>query len=103
MDNIDLGSIGSTGSAPHVDPVQRKAPKETPPTPPKEDKVEISPEGAYVASLIDDVKKMSPTRPAVVEDMRAKVRGGNYPPPELVDGLVNLMGNIKVEVKKSEA
>lgn len=93
MDNIDLGSIGSTGSTPNVGPVQRKVQKEAPPVPPQEDKVEISDEGKRVAAYIDDVKSMSPTRPQVVEDMRAKVKGGNYPPPELVDGLVRLMGS----------
>ena len=72
---------------------QRKAAEGSTSTPPAEDRVEISEEGAFVASLISEISRMPETRQEVVGDVMQKVRGGNYPPPALIDGLVRLMGD----------
>jgi hypothetical protein len=101
MDNINLGGIGNTGGSQGVNPLKRSGPKEVQSTAPQGDTVEISSEGAYVSSLVADVAQMSPMRPEVVQQVQEKVRGGNYPPPALVDGLARLMGNQLSEAEAS--
>ena len=97
MDDNNIGRIGGTDAA-------ARAGKVTPSSSHKgkssssasgfgSDKIEISKEGEYAAKLMSEVSSMPETRPQIVDELKAKVRGGNWPPPALVDGLVRLIGN----------
>jgi hypothetical protein len=105
MDNSNIGRIGSMDAAARVGKTPpHKASSEEVQAPPIEDRVEISKEGEYVSSLMSDVSRMSSTRQEVVEEFKVKVRGGNWPPPALVDGLVRLIGhNLQVEESEPKA
>lgn len=100
MDNINLSGIGGAGDSQRPDYVQRKASPEKTASASQGgvDEVKISDEGARVSSLVSKVAEMDSSRPAVVQQAQEKVRGGNYPPPALVDGLSKLMGtNLQIE------
>lgn len=104
MENIDLGSISGTKPVERAEALKKKPAEGSVAQTPQQDHVEISDQGAYASSLVAEVSNMSDSRPEAVNNVLQKVRGGNYPPPQLVDGLVNLMGlNFQQEAEAREA
>ncbi|MFZ5806509.1 MAG: hypothetical protein ACOY3I_04830 [Verrucomicrobiota bacterium] len=106
MDNINLSGVGGMGESRNVDRVQHSVPQKpaSASQDTKGDEVKISSEGSFASSLVSEVAEMPPTRPEVVQKLQETVRGGNYPPPVIVDGLARLMGqNLQAEQPKSES
>lgn len=56
------------------------------------DRVEISPEGALAARLTQQVASMDPVRSDVVAQYSQKVSKGNYPPQDIIEGFMRMMG-----------
>ncbi len=62
-------------------------------TTPQNDSVKISEKGAKAAQYAQQARVIAPLDAATVKKLKAAIAEGKYPPPALVQGLVNLVGN----------
>ncbi len=58
------------------------------------DQVQISDQGSKAAQFIAEARKQSPVNinAQTIKQLKAAIAKGDYPPPALVQGLINLMG-----------
>jgi len=64
----------------------------TPAPEPASDQVSMSLSSDTFASLVSDASAMPEVRGEVVDAYKSQVQSGQYPAPEVLDGLVDLMG-----------
>ena len=57
------------------------------------DSVNISSKGTKAAQYVQQARVLAPLDAATVKKLKAAIAEGKYPPPALVQGLVNLVGN----------
>ena len=62
-------------------------------TSPQNDSVNISEKGAKAAQYAHQARVIAPLDAATVKKLKEAIAQGKYPPPALVEGLVNLVGN----------
>lgn len=57
------------------------------------DTVNISAKGSKATHYVQQARVLAPLDEATVKKLKAAIAAGKYPPPALVQGLVNLVGN----------
>lgn len=58
-----------------------------------QDSVEFSSAGLEITDGVSKVRSMNVSRQDRIGFFQSEVKGGNYPPPALIDGLINLIGS----------
>ncbi len=77
-----------------TDPSSAPAPTPIlPPQQPPQDTVQISAKGTKAAQYVKQAQVIAPLDAATVKKLKEAVAQGKYPPPAIVAGLVNLIGN----------
>ncbi len=56
------------------------------------DQVQISIKGALATKYVQEVRAVAPLDQQTVNQLKAAIAKGNYPPPSLIEGLINLVG-----------
>jgi len=56
------------------------------------DQVQISIKGALTTKYVQEVRAVAPLDQQAINQLKAAISKGNYPPPSLIEGLINLVG-----------
>lgn len=56
------------------------------------DAVQISLKGTLATKYVQEVRAVAPLDQQTINQLKAAIAKGNYPPPALIEGLINLVG-----------
>ena len=56
------------------------------------DQVQISLKGTLTSKYVQEVRAVAPLDQQAITQLKAAIAKGNYPPPSLIEGLINLVG-----------
>jgi len=62
------------------------------PVPAPSDQVNISEKGVLTAKYVAEVRAVAPLDTQTIKQLKADIARGVYPPPTLIEGLLNLVG-----------
>ncbi len=83
---MTINGVSNAGAIAYAQPVSR------PQAQPAGDQVSMSLSPETYSSLVTTAGQMPDVRTEVVDAYKARIQSGDYPTPETVDGLVDLMG-----------
>ena len=60
---------------------------------PPADSITISSQGARTAKYVADARVLPPLNEQTIQKLKTAIAHGSYPPPALIEGLINLVGS----------
>ena len=88
LTGITPPSVATPGSVSTSASTSSGSPSPTPPT----DQVQISIKGALTTKYVQEVRAVAPLDQQAINQLKAAISKGTYPPPSLIEGLINLVG-----------